>query len=173
MKSLRAQTDQRDRRSILPSPSGKVRAGAHRESRLLAPQPGQPLGYLMPVVRQITAKSLRYAVVVRPYAPERCQACLGLAAAPRNQSARIQRVTLSPRQVHQSSTNTAPPNPSLKGSANGRPPGPGLWQSCIFTARALASCRRRPLSSNVRRQRSRFLPRHYYCGTIPTSYSYP
>jgi hypothetical protein len=42
-------------------------------------------------------------------------------------------------------------NPSLKRSTNGRPPGPGLWCAHIFTARALASCRRCPLSSNVRR----------------------
>jgi hypothetical protein len=46
------------------------------------------------------------------------------------------------------------PNTSLKRSADGRPPGPGLWCAHIFTARALASCRRLPLSSNVRRHKA-------------------
>ena len=42
------------------------------------------------------------------------------------------------------------PNPSLKRSANGRPPGPVCTQY-IFASPGLASYRRRPLSSNVRR----------------------
>jgi len=42
------------------------------------------------------------------------------------------------------------PNPSLKRSANGRPPGP-VWRYAVhFASPGLASCRRRPLSSNVR-----------------------
>jgi hypothetical protein len=44
------------------------------------------------------------------------------------------------------------PNPSLKRSANGRPPGPAWRYAYIFASPGLASCRRRPLSSNVRQR---------------------
>ena len=42
------------------------------------------------------------------------------------------------------------PNPSLKRNANGRPPGPVGGTRYISTSPGLASCRCRPLSSNVR-----------------------
>ncbi len=47
--------------------------------------------------------------------------------------------------------NAVKPNPSLKRSANGRPLRPGRWCAHIFTGRGAVACRRRPLSSNVRR----------------------
>ena len=47
----------------------------------------------------------------------------------------------------------ARPNPSLKRSANGRPPGPAWRYAVHFPSPGLASCRRRPLSSNVRRHK--------------------
>ena len=50
------------------------------------------------------------------------------------------------------------PNPSLKRSANGRPPGPPAGTVYIFCQRALASCRRRPLSSNVRQRKPPVVP---------------
>ena len=42
-----------------------------------------------------------------------------------------------------------PSNPSLKRRANGRLPGPGWWYAVHFH-QSDQSCRRRPLSSNVK-----------------------
>ena len=48
------------------------------------------------------------------------------------------------------SAHRALPNPSVEARPNGRPPGPVWRYAYIFTSPGLASCRRRPLSSNVR-----------------------
>ena len=66
----------------------------------------------------------------------------------------VPRGVTGPWQAHrQCSSGAALPNHSLKRSANGRPPGPGRWYAVHFHRPGLASCRRRPLSSNVRQRK--------------------